>query len=332
VNRVVAAVAVLALVVGCLALWRTRSVLPSRSAGDGLRLWFRVSVGSAAFAAVALLALVVVGIPKEWLVVRYSAVLAPLGAIVAASIASAGAARLAMAQAANADRTRLEDAEKDLWSRFEGAAKQLADKSHFAIRVAGVYAFVGLADDWLRHQRKKNADSPANILRAECETITDTLGAYLRQNTHRQADSTGTVNDSIVMVKAERIVNEAIIRQFRVHLELKKKDSQEAGGQWAGIGLKLDLHGVDLERSYFNGMDLKDAVLSKADLFDVDLSGSNLDGATLRGADLSGADLTEASVEKTNFEEITYDSATKWPSGFTPPASATMSAEPRRSA
>ncbi|NMM92129.1 hypothetical protein B2J88_49110 [Rhodococcus sp. SRB_17] len=302
-------------------MWRTRSVLPSRSVGDGLRLWFRVSVGSAAFAAVALLALVVVGIPKEWLVVRYSAVLAPLGAIVAASIASAGAARLAMAQTANADRTRLEDAEKDLWSRFEGAAKQLADKSHFAIRVAGVYAFVGLADDWLRHQRKKNADSTANVLRAECETITDTLCAYLRQNTHIQV-APGTA-------KAERIVNEAIIGQFRVHLALKKKDSQEAGGQWAGIGLKLDLHGVDLERSYFNGMDLKDAVLVKADLFDVDLRGSNLDGATLRGADLSGADLTEASVEGTKFDEITYDSKTKWPTGFTPPASATMRAEPR---
>jgi hypothetical protein len=98
---------------------------------------------------------------------------------------------------------------------IRGAAKQLADKSYFAIRVAGVYAFVGLADDWLRHQRKKNAYSPANILRAECETITDTLCAYLRQNAHIETDSTGIENDSTGTAKAERIVNEAIIGQFR---------------------------------------------------------------------------------------------------------------------
>ncbi|KZF13437.1 hypothetical protein A2J01_34740 [Rhodococcus sp. EPR-134] len=269
-----------------------------------------------------MLALVVVGISKEWLVVRYSAVLAPLGAIVAASIASAGAARLAMAQTANADRTRLEDAEKDLWSRFEGAAKQLADESHFAIRVAGVYAFVGLADDWLRLRRKKNVTARENIVRAECETITDTLCAYLRQNNRKVPDVTGPNDESRARVKAQRIVNEAIISQFRIHLQFEK-NGEEAGGLWADIGLRLDLRGVDITSAYFDGMDLKDSVFVDADLFDVDLSRSNLNGANLRRADLSGADLTKASVEETNLESIKYDSETKWPDGFRPPSSCT---------
>ncbi|MCD5422662.1 pentapeptide repeat-containing protein [Rhodococcus pyridinivorans] len=317
-------------VVGCaLAAWalcRTRTKPPFDAASDGLRLWFRASVGTALVAALALIALFVAGLKWDWLAGRYGGVLAPLGAIVAAAIASAGGARLAKAQALNADKTRTEDAEKELWSRFEGAAKQLADQGNFMIRVAGVYAFVGLADDWLRHHdRRKRVGVPTARVQAECETITDTLCAYLRQNTHK----TGTEEHRA----GERVVNEAIISQFRTHLFLggKNRDGIETEkGAWAGHGLQLDLHGVDLERSYFDRMDLKRAILTRSDLFDVDLTQSCLDGADLRKADLCGADLSGASVKGSILDGVKYDANTTWPtSSFGLPPGAQEITPPR---
>lgn len=282
---------------------------PVEAASDGLQLWVRASVGAAAIAALALIALFVAGLKWDWLADRYGGVLAPLGAIIAAAIASAGGARLARAQALNADKTRTEDAEKELWSRFEGAAKQLADQGNFMIRVAGVYAFVGLADDWLRHHdRRKRVGVPTSRVQAECETITDTLCAYLRQNTHK----TGTEEHKA----AERVVNEAIIAQLQVHLFLggKNRDGFETEqGIWSDHGLQLDLRGVDLERSYFDRMDLNKAILKDADLFDVDLAQSCLDGADLKKADLCGADLSGASVQGAVFDGVKYDANTTWP-------------------
>ncbi|GAA4491074.1 hypothetical protein GCM10023094_55310 [Rhodococcus olei] len=339
-------VAALAFVSGWWALWRTRPSVQFRPAKDGLSVWFRVSVGAAVVAVVALVVLVVMGIWKEWLITRYGGVLGPLGAIVAAAIASAGAARLAIAQTRNADRTRAEDAEKDLWTRFEGAAKQLADEDHFMIRVAGVYAFVGLAGDWLRHhERRKALGIGRSTVRGECETITDTLCAYLRQNTHKK----GPEEDQA----GEKVVNEAIIAQFRAHLGLEGPNRNGISvekGAWADLGIELDLHGAELSRSYLDRMDLKKAVLARADLHNADLRGAHLDdanlqradlrdadlreahldGANLHGADLRDADLTGASVKDTIFEHIKYDDTTKWPNDtFVPPANATDWTEPR---
>ncbi|WP_257014937.1 pentapeptide repeat-containing protein [Rhodococcus sp. ACPA1] len=301
-------------------LWRTRSGVPKRPPTTGLKVWFGISVGSAFVAALALIALVVAGIFMEWVAQRFSGVMTPLGAVVAASIASAGAARTVIAQNVIARRNRLEDAEKELWSRFDSAAKQLADKTHFAIRVAGVYAFVGLADDWLHHHERreeveKTVSSVLNT-RAECETIVDTLCAYLRQNTHQVTD--------IETRKSEKIVNEAIISQFRLHLGTEDSTPPDPAvkppvkGAWSDRGLELDLRGADLFGSFLFNVDLRSAYLARADLYNADLSGARLDGADLQGADLCAADLRGANLTGTILADAKYDDETQWPSGFDP--------------
>jgi hypothetical protein len=62
--------------------------------------------------------------------------------------------------------------------------------------------------------------------------------------------------------------------------------------------------------SYFEGEDLRGAMLSEANLRGADLSEADLCGADLQGADLTGADLTGAR----------YDSLTLWPEGLDPAA------------
>ncbi|MDF3313061.1 pentapeptide repeat-containing protein [Rhodococcus sp. T2V] len=301
-------------------LWRTRSGVPKRPPATGLKVWFRISVGSAFVAALALAVLVVAGIFKEWVAQRFSGVMTPLGAVVAASIASAGAARTVIAQNVIARRHRLEDAEKELWSRFDSAAEQLADKSHFAIRVAGVYAFVGLADDWLHHHERRDEveKSVSSVLntRAECETIVDTLCAYLRLNTHHVTDAETH--------KSEKIVNEAIISQFRLHLGTNESTPPEpkvkppVKGAWSNRGLELDLRGAELFGSLLFNVDLRNAYLARADLYNADLSGARLDGADLQGADLCKADLSGANLTGAILKDAKYDDETQWPSEFDP--------------
>jgi hypothetical protein len=315
-----AVVAVVAAGMAGIALWRTRSDIPKRSAETGLLVWYRTSLGAAVVAGIALFVLVGTGMAKEWVAQRFSGVMAPLGVVVAAAIASAGAARLAIAQSQTTEKARLEDAEKELWNRFDSAARQLADKTHFAIRVAGVYSFVGLADDWLRHHRRRtDADNPASNSSAECETIVDTLCAYLRQNTHK-AKKVKTQN-------AEKVVNEAIITQLRLHMGTNNATPDDpiekpaVQGLWADRGLVLDLHEADLSRSLMYNVDFRKAVLTDVDLYDADLSGARLDGAKLQRADLCKADLSGATLTGADFEDAIYDDDTKWPSDFSPPAS-----------
>jgi len=240
-------------------------------------------------AGIALFVLVGTGMAKEWVAQRFSGVMAPLGVVVAAAIASAGAARLAIAQSQTTEKARLEDAEKELWNRFDSAARQLADKTHFAISSA------------------------------ECETIVDTLCAYLRQNTHK-AKKVKTQN-------AEKVVNEAIITQPRLHMGTKNATPDDpiekpaVQGLWADRGLVLDIHEADLSRSLMHNVDFRKAVLTDVDLYDADLSGARLDGAKLQRADLCKADLSGATLTNADFEDATYDDETKWPSNFSPPAS-----------
>lgn len=97
--------------------------------------------------------------------------------------------------------------------------------------------------------------------------------------------------------------------------------------------------------SYFEGEDLRGALLSGADLFDANLAGADLRGAdlggallseaNLRGADLSGANLVDADLSEANLcaadlsgadlfgadlSGARYDSLTVWPDGVDPEA------------
>jgi hypothetical protein len=103
------------------------------SASKGLQAWFWISCAIGVVAAVLLAVLVGLALHFDWLAGRVGGVLAPMGAAVAAAIASAGAARTLMAQSEIAQRNRFEDGERLLWERFGTAAEQFANDD-FAIR------------------------------------------------------------------------------------------------------------------------------------------------------------------------------------------------------
>jgi uncharacterized protein YjbI with pentapeptide repeats len=88
-----------------------------------------------------------------------------------------------------------------------------------------------------------------------------------------------------------------------------------------------DLHGADLRRAYMfdanlSGANIVYARLSKANLHATNMHGAQLIHANLRGARLDGAVLAEANLTDADLTNVTYDSATVWPDGFTPPSSA----------
>jgi len=103
---------------------------------------------------------------------------------------------------------------------------------------------------------------------------------------------------------------------------------------------EANLRGADLSRAKLNEAvlidavlieaDLTEAYLTEADLTEADLTEADLTGAKLRGADLieadltgaklSGANLRGADLTEANLRGATWDDATKWPEGFTPPS------------
>ncbi|WP_280254025.1 pentapeptide repeat-containing protein [Nocardia abscessus] len=87
--------------------------------------------------------------------------------------------------------------------------------------------------------------------------------------------------------------------------------------------IRANLSGVNLTDADLSGANLVRADLSGAKLTDADLSGANLFKARLFGADLSGTNLTRAKLTM-----VSYDGSTRWPKGFTPPASSGGSPPP----
>ncbi|MGW6660469.1 pentapeptide repeat-containing protein [Rhodococcus sp. NPDC055024] len=348
-------VAVVSLGVSTFVLCSTRG-RRRRRVSSGLQMWFWISCLVAATSALSLAVLVGAALHWDWVAGRVGGVLAPLGAMVAAAIASAGAARTLMAQSEIAQKNRVEDAESLLWTRFEKAAQQLASSEHFSIRTAGVYTLVGLADDWLHHHRRLiELGVEGRVEVAECETIVDILCAYLRQNTHLVSPSPAVLN----IEAGERVVNEAIIAQFCSHMRQAQAAkpggtapvSAVPAGLWAGRGLVLNLYGADLSKSLWSKVDMRLAVLRHANLNDADLSGADLSGsdvqrsdlrnadlgktdmhgailrcvdlsaADLRWADLRKADLRGALLNAAKLENVIYDAGTRWPDAtFSPPS------------
>jgi uncharacterized protein YjbI with pentapeptide repeats len=130
------------------------------------------------------------------------------------------------------DRTLAEQRTRTLNERFATAASQLGDDKPPAVRLAGVYAMAGLADDWAANR----------------QTCVDVLCAYLRMpyraGPHDQADQGGQL-----AYRAIREVRHTVIRVITAHL----KDG--AAASWRG--LNLDFTGV-----VFDGGEFSDAVFA----------------------------------------------------------------------
>jgi uncharacterized protein YjbI with pentapeptide repeats len=78
---------------------------------------------------------------------------------------------------------------------------------------------------------------------------------------------------------------------------------------------EADLRGADLTQA-----DLTGAELTRADLRGANLQDASLWGACLRGARLEGADLLGADLHLAILKGSTFNTETRWPSGFEPHA------------
>jgi len=155
------------------------------------------------------------------------------------------------------DLTLAQQRTRTLNERFATAAEQLgSDKP--AVRLAGVYALAGLADDWQENR----------------QTCVDVLCAYLRMPYEPEPPADAPESQRLAFL-AIREVRHTVIRVITAHL---KKD---AATPWQG--LRLDFTGV-----VFDGGDFRDAEFSSGT---VNFDGAQFSSGTtsFRRAEFSGA-------------------------------------------
>ena len=73
---------------------------------------------------------------------------------------------------------------------------------------------------------------------------------------------------------------------------------------------------ADFRYAVMNGINLKEAVLTTADLRRASLQEAMLEYADLQGADLRGADFTNANISNVIWKDAVYDDETKFPHNF----------------
>jgi len=176
------------------------------------------------------------------------------------------------------DRTLAEQRARTLNERFATATGQLGDDKPPAVRLAGVYAMAGLADDW-----------PENR-----QTCIDVLCAYLRMPYESDPGQEASGPERLAF-RASREVRHTVIRVIAAHLRY--------GAAVSWRGLDFDFTGV-----VFDGGDFGDAVFSdgtvrfdraefsngSVDFRDAEFSGGRV---TFYGAAFSGGTVRFHSVE-----------------------------------
>jgi uncharacterized protein YjbI with pentapeptide repeats len=130
------------------------------------------------------------------------------------------------------DRTLAEQRTRTLNERFATAAGQLGSDKPPAVRLAGVYAMAGLADDW-----------PENR-----QTCVDVLCAYLRMPYEPDPGDEASGPERLAF-RASREVRHTVIRVITAHLQAGAKPSWQ--------GLDFDFTGV-----VFDGGDFRHAEFS----------------------------------------------------------------------
>jgi uncharacterized protein YjbI with pentapeptide repeats len=130
------------------------------------------------------------------------------------------------------DRTLAEQRTRTLNERFATAAGQLGSDKPPAVRLAGVYAMAGLADDW-----------PENR-----QTCVDVLCAYLRLPYEPDPGDEAPGQERLAF-RASREVRHTVIRVITAHLQ--------AGAKLSWQGLDFDFTGV-----VFDGGDFRHAEFS----------------------------------------------------------------------
>ena len=135
------------------------------------------------------------------------------------------------------DRTLAEQRTRTLNERFATAAGQLGSDKPSAVRLAGVYAMAGLADDW-----------PENR-----QTCVDVLCGYLRMPYEPDPGQDATEPERLAF-RASQEVRHTVIRVITPHLK------EDATVSWQG--LNFDFTGVVFDSGDFNGVRFSSGTVS----------------------------------------------------------------------
>jgi len=146
---------------------------------------------------------------------------------------------------------------RTLNERFATAAEQLGSDKPPAVRLAGVYAMAGLADDWKEHR----------------QTCVDVLCAYLRMPYEPDPGKHAPAPKRLAF-RASREVRHTVIRVITAHLK------DDAAVSWQG--LNLDFTGVAFDGGDFSRAEFSDGT--------VGFRGAKFSGGTVgfRGAAFTG--------------------------------------------
>ena len=137
------------------------------------------------------------------------------------------------------DRTLAEQRGRTLNERFATAAEQLGSNKTPAVRLAGVYAMVGLADDWEENR----------------QTCVDVLCAYLRMP-HETDPGEDASEPERLAFQASREIRHTVIRVITAHL---KDDSVVSWGS-----INLDFTGAVFDGGDFSGGEFSGGTVSFA--------------------------------------------------------------------
>ena len=138
------------------------------------------------------------------------------------------------AQSGQLNKTLAEQRTRTLNERFATAAEQLGNDKPAAVRLAGVYAMAGLADDWPKNR----------------QTCVDVLCGYLRLPYEPDPGEEAPASERLAF-RAGREVRHALIRVITAHLQ-KDKDPEMS---WQRLNF-------DFTGAVFDGGDFSGAVFS----------------------------------------------------------------------
>jgi hypothetical protein len=191
------------------------------------------------------------------------------------------------------DRTLAEQRTRTLNERFATAAEELgSDKP--AVRLAGVYAMAGLADDWEKNR----------------QTCIDVLCAYLRMPYEPDPGQDASKSQRLAF-QASREVRHNVIRVITAHLQ------NDAAESWRG--LDFDFQGVVFDGGVFSGAQFSGGTVN----FDaaefsggtVDFTWAQFSGGTV---DFRGAEFSGGTVDFSQAGDWSFPPAFPWPD--TPPS------------
>ena len=169
-------------------------------------------------------------------------------------------------QSEQLDGTLADQRTRTLNERFDTVAEQLGSDKSPAVRLAGVYAMAGLADDWQDHR----------------QTCVDVLCAYLRMPYEPEPGDDAPVEERLAW-QASREVRHTVIRVITGHL------NGTAPVSWCGLNF-------DFVGAVFDGGDFSGAKFSggKANFAGAEFAGGTVNFA---GAEFAGGTLNFAGAK-----------------------------------